>query len=381
MTVISPPSLTSAQRALIQGAVQETLRDQPNGFVGLNGSGVATINGIIPRTGTPSELDELVLAAGEIATTSDLELRIGDGVTSGGKSPRGVIISDAAILVCPTGNYTANAEALVAAYEEAQSFTPGGFPLGPANRVTVLVAPGLYDLETVAPWNIDAPYIDIVGLSPIGVRLIRATYSVPQIVITASDVVLNNLYLVPGFSFFPFITISPAVTAGLFEDLTFLGVGPALSPSATGDYSGLTFRGTRSTNVFMGGLDGANASSTVMFDDCTAGNNSFFGGATAGGAGTFSGTIRNSRLTGTSTNLKVAGVLDGVRTKAPITRLVAGARFLNCVFDTSSDALQNGSSAVAVKANGCVSAGNLLGTSVTNTWSATNLQSAGTGLC
>lgn len=40
---------------------------------------------LIPRRGTAAEIDEIVLDAGELATTSDTdELRLGDGATAGG---------------------------------------------------------------------------------------------------------------------------------------------------------------------------------------------------------------------------------------------------------------------------------------------------------
>lgn len=55
------------------------------GLVKVDGSGNIVTAGIIPRTGTAAAINAIVLADGEIATTTDTdEVRKGDGVTAGG---------------------------------------------------------------------------------------------------------------------------------------------------------------------------------------------------------------------------------------------------------------------------------------------------------
>jgi hypothetical protein len=159
-------------------------------------------------------------------------------------------------------------------------------------------------------------------------------------------------------------------------------VQPTVAVTAA-SYNQITFRKITSSTSLCGGIDGAVGQANVLFEDCIGNALSYFGGATAAGAGQFSGTIRRCLQNGSTWNLNLNGVLDGVRSKGPVTRLGSSARVWNSIFSNASGsaaALQNNSSAVTIKAAGNICSASLLGTNVTNGITAHNTESAGTNL-
>ena len=69
----------------LTGYEKQSNKDQPSGYAGLDASGNLLATSIIPRAGTATGIDVIVLDNGEIATTTDThKIRIGDGSRAGG---------------------------------------------------------------------------------------------------------------------------------------------------------------------------------------------------------------------------------------------------------------------------------------------------------
>jgi hypothetical protein len=69
----------------LSGYEKQSNKDQPSGYAGLDASGNLLATSIIPRAGTATGINAIVLDNGEIATTSDThKIRIGDGSRAGG---------------------------------------------------------------------------------------------------------------------------------------------------------------------------------------------------------------------------------------------------------------------------------------------------------
>lgn len=114
------------------------------------------------RQGTTAQLDEIVLADGELAIERDgygdpVGLRAGDGVASGGARVLGgsLIDTDSTIYAAPGDN-------LAEKYALAKALTPGGNALSRTNRATLVILPGTYTLS--ANLVFDANYVDVKGL-------------------------------------------------------------------------------------------------------------------------------------------------------------------------------------------------------------------------
>lgn len=67
-------------------------------------------------------------------------------------------------LLLANGTPSQNANSLREAYNEAKTITPNNQPLSDLNRFTIVIGPGLYDMET-SKFVVDTPYIDIISLT------------------------------------------------------------------------------------------------------------------------------------------------------------------------------------------------------------------------
>jgi hypothetical protein len=73
--------------AQLTGYEQIARKNQPTGYVGLDASGNLSSCVLIPRQDTEANLNTIVLASGEFASTTDTKkLRLGDGITTGGNN-------------------------------------------------------------------------------------------------------------------------------------------------------------------------------------------------------------------------------------------------------------------------------------------------------
>lgn len=390
MAQFIPAPLSAARKAKIDGAEQVANKNQPGGYLGIDSDGRAQTNGISVRYGTKAEIEVIVLAAGEIAVVTDAvppEIRFGDGETPGGTRVSDTIASENTIYLNAGETAADNFARLKAAYADAKAIDPFDATRTSLNPMWLVLGPGSYLIDET--WAIDGDYVNPVALIPGSVNFVTSGSNLTAMAITAEQLVMSGINVTGVIA-----NANPLVTIGVgssdvsrFENIRIITNGlNGISPAAAGDYDNIEFRRVIAPSFFgfragiMSGVDGANAGTGVLFDDCEGGSKSFFGGNTAAGAGTFSGTLRRSRMYGTTWNLKLAGVLLDVLSKAPVTRLVSGARVIRSIFDTASDALQN-DAAVSIKADGNLAGGDLLGTDVSNSWaSSTNLENAGTDL-
>jgi len=182
-------NLDPATVATINGTIQESQRDQPLGFAGLDTQ--SAINALVKvRYMTHSDLNLIVPAAGELVVTSDTkELRYGDGISNGGFSAS--LSSESCIYVSPTGGTALESgAAVVAAFQVAKSMNPYGQPKSATNRVTVLLGIGEYDFNNL--FTFDVPFVDLVGISQQGVRCYVGN-SLFRINDTATDIRCRNI--------------------------------------------------------------------------------------------------------------------------------------------------------------------------------------------
>ena len=204
-----------------------------------------------------------------------------------------------AVIVETTDDPQTNGENLLASYMEAKTITPNGEALSATNRVTVIIPPGNYDLQST-PLTLDTQFIDIVGLT--SDRKKQYIYGEPPaensgvIVQTANDVRLLNfkveiMTIGAGFTassssaYFPNTNLINAYVENVeFVGGTIIEATPCLSMRRQVEYSGTFYHCLGGDGAFGGG---GTASGT--FTNCTGGDETF------GESGTASGTFTNCK--------------------------------------------------------------------------------------
>lgn len=231
------------------------------------------------------------------------------------------LVGSAHVTATATGTPAENGAALLAAYAKAKTLTPNGQPRSATNRVTVLVAPGQYDLGA-GQLTMDAEFIDVAGISTLreNQNIFGWTSGAGTGVLrqTANDVRIENLlidcrnttapapissvdfdFLVPA-AYFPddgttntvvrnvafqannyntFSMRMQTVYNGHYEDCV---AGKDAFGGSWGTASGTFVRCTAGNYAFGGHWGIANGT----FEDCTGGDSSF-GGMRGWASGTF----------------------------------------------------------------------------------------------
>ena len=353
-------TLTNAQLILLSGAEQTENKDQPDGYAGIDADG-NILAAIIPRRETAADLALIVLADGELATTSDTnELRVGDGATNGGIviSGGGAGDSLSEIVVYPTGTASENATALVAAYAEAKALTPNGAALSSTNRAKLYVRSGVYDLTAATlALNLDTSFVDVIGDGTGRTRIITNA-SGYQVTIDQDDIQLKRMtirYAQTGSTSLGAIKINAGAggsysatnTSLLIEDVDIeCAVGTNTSTLFNTSITALggIYRRVRcvgASNLFSAFAQAIAVSAT--FEDCeitgtqsTALTGGAFGGTTEGtgpnAPNVFTGVLRRCRVAGTRIGILNRGTVENcvitcTRNSQPAIHAGTGGKF------------------------------------------------------
>ncbi len=344
MESLAVSGITTAQRALLNGAQQTDEKDQPGGYAGLNEDGNID-QPILVRYETAAVLAGIVLAEGELAVASDThEMRCGDDATNGGFSVGGggggSTISR--VFLSPTGTAAENGTALVAAYAQAKALTPNGAAISATNPAYLVLGEGVFSLkEALLDLNLDTPYVHVIGAGTGRTRIV--TDRSYQITIDQDNIHLRN------FTIYNYQTGSGNYGAIIFN----AGAGGSFSATNTGlviedvdienttnnNYTtafnaavtafGGVYRRVRVTvgcNLFSAFNTASPTSSIALtisatFEQCeiagtqsTALTGGAFGGTTEGGANTapnvFTGIIRRCIVAGTRIGILNRGLVE-----------------------------------------------------------------------
>ncbi len=259
--------------------VEQLVNKNANGgYLGLDATGIAEVDGLIPRTGTYPELKGVAPEDGEIGTTNDLP-RIyapaGDGVWW----PLS-FNSTALLYITPDEDQIANGIRLADAYTRIQSFTPNGAALSATNRATLLLAGGRFELGA----RLDlVNFCDIIGIRTTdiicGADTVNKDFNYQSL---ATDVNLGGLRFSVKGTHIPMLNITGAATI-LFNhvDLQFITALSTDKAMIIGT-GGTTFAGN-CTNVITNGtqLYGDDAAFPIIFTgefrNCIGGDFSFGG--------------------------------------------------------------------------------------------------------
>lgn len=260
--------------------------------------------GIIPRDGISkiqfrrglqAELDGITLASGEPGWTTDTKrLYVGDGSNnnwiSAGMNGKNMLMVNA------SGTPTENGTALLAAYAEAKASTPNGNALSATNQMTIVLAPGIYDLGT-GSLVIDTEWVHLTGAtgnpedciitSAINTDELATVMVVPpgeEVNYTSDSLIISNLtvqitatgltgpYAATAFSQTAGQTGGPYQFSGcIFRNLIFRDAGSGNNFSmGRGVYLSGNFYNCKAGNYAFGsqGFHG-------YAEDCIAGNYSF----------------------------------------------------------------------------------------------------------
>lgn len=272
-------TLTAAQ---INDAEQQSNKNQPNGYAGLDENG-DLVGPIIPQTVTNE-----VLEANQIAFRGGAFVK-GDGTTEGGIWLALPMRADSFVVVERGATDVASGTNLLAAYTAAKSLTPGGNALSATNRAVVFIPPGRYDLNG-GFLTLDTQYVDVVGLSTDRTATVITSaftdITKGTIIQTANDVHASNLTVeksndTDGSAYYP----SNDLDLTVWHDVEFSASDNAAYSMRTEiEYSG-TFIDCESGSLGFG----SSGTASGTFIDCEAGADSF------GTYGTASGTFIRCR--------------------------------------------------------------------------------------
>lgn len=338
-------SLDPAHQAVVAGAVQESTRNQPNGFAGLDAQ--STINALVKvRFLTAAEANAIVPAAGELIVTSDTkELRFGDGVSYGGYSAS-LSGTSCLYISCIGGTAVENGNAVITAIAVAKLMTPYGNPLSATNRITILLGLGDYNLSDQL--ILDFPFIDIVGISQKGCR-VNTGGSVFRINPTCTDFSIRNITFFKSGAWHGWQWTLPAdgtVTINM-ENVTFEGISTDTVFSSL-NRSGGTFDTvvgnctnvrTNCIRLFTSNSAFAGHTWAVNMTDCSAGQ--IVGNTGAANKPIITGTWRRCTLTPSAlTNhhfeIGPTGVIQNCDWLYPMNYLQTGARIMYTRFKLSN---------------------------------------------
>lgn len=216
---------------------------------------------------------------------------------------------------------------LLAAYATAQTMSPSE-----TNRITVIVAPGNYNLNPTNILNLNTPYIDVVSL-------------------TGNTDVILNAAATGGYNSSVYVSANNVYVKGINTLNKMFYVASNLSNTTIenciggeysfGSHSPNSFGPFNITNTFINCVGGDNSFGEYFEDvvagtyiNCTAGNNSFAGNAT----GVFKDCTSGNYSFGTNTSIGAAGTFtnckSGFNSFGSFT--TANGTFTNCVAGFSS---------------------------------------------
>lgn len=184
---------------------------------------------------------------------------------------------------------TDNGLALIAAYNDAKTLTPGGEEKSTTNRVCILLLPAIYDLGTTS-LDLDSDYIDIVGFGS-GVLITSGVDDVNSGTITqsANDVKLINLNI-SNYAEITLNTDDSDPSAYFPENDTFVYAEKVAFSSTENAWSmriGITYPGTFvDCSAGTRSFGGSGGVASGLFVRCSGGDHSF-----AGNGGNATGTF------------------------------------------------------------------------------------------
>ncbi|MCK9210348.1 MAG: hypothetical protein M0P61_05860 [Ignavibacteriaceae bacterium] len=288
--------------------------------IGVTDNEVATLKNCTSEIQSQINSKASASSISNIDNTSDANKPVSTAQATaiGAKIPK---VAAQTLYVAGIGTVAENYAELAAAYALAKTMTPYGNALATGNRVTIVIAPGLYNDGSTL--NVDTQFIDLVSLTG------KADIILSGINVTANDVYLKGIST--GTATF---TIATALNMLKCENCIGLGIlsfrsginfGGTVSGTFIncigGDYS---FGGSYTypfvvSGTFInciGGINGFGGQGTVSgtFTNCIGGDNSF-----GNDAGTLIGKLYWCRLTsGTFQTVSGAGqtrmCLDGTNT-------------------------------------------------------------------
>lgn len=335
-----PPNefaIADAEYALIHNSIQEAQRNAPGGFAGLDN--LSTVNATVRvQYIDAATADGLIPRSGELLVTSDTkELRYGDSFKQGGF--RAGINSKSTIYIGGDDTALNNGIALYNAYNTARTANPNGAAKSATNRMTILLGPGVYDLNGTLVF--DTPFVDIVGLDMVGCRVRLGAFTIWE---PNTDWSWRNL------TFYKSST-SHQITWRLndtpiniyWENLRFEGIASdtiITTWSRTGAVTTSSISGTlRNVKTACGQLLNATnsvASHTINlnFEDCEAGNR-FMAPSSTVNRFIYTGIMRNCNWTNTILcNFDMTSTARFIRSTfgMPLNYCVTGARIEYCRF-------------------------------------------------
>jgi hypothetical protein len=288
--------------------------------------------------GTPINLrSALVNETDPSYTIEDLAAAIGGG---------GGLEGDSFLYVeANSGSELSNGAVLLSVVQQATFLEPYGSPLSATNRVTVLVPPGTYNLNT-SPLTLTTPFVDVVSLTGKRDVIIKTSP------FTLSAVIIGNNVKVVGIKTDKKITIESNANVeiencqagfdsfgaeggglfGTFKNCEALGrsfgYGNNTNIQATfidcksgsqsfGKGENIFIQNATFTNCISGGQSFGNGSNvsieaTAKFNNCTAGTGSFGYGVAAYVVGTFNNCIAGAASFGAGPNSGASVTCDGI---------------------------------------------------------------------
>lgn len=100
--------------------------------------------------------------------------------------------STSVVSVESAGTPAFNGAALLAAYAQAKTLAPNGAALSAANRATVVIEPGVYDLDGQT-LSLDTQFVDIIGSDPF--HTIIQTLDATTVAQTANDAAIERVLI------------------------------------------------------------------------------------------------------------------------------------------------------------------------------------------
>jgi hypothetical protein len=229
--------------------------------------------------------------------------------------------TNAFCIVGGSGSAVTNAANLLAAYTAAKTKTPNGAALNTANRYTILLLPGVYDLGTNT-LTLDTQFIDIVGVSPntgaityadrvdLGDTLIKGSGSVVKLTSGPGDIRVANIAIfTSGLGSFSYAFDSSVNIPGPFK----------------------------MQNVLVDGTGGGNDAPMVVgvtwggvFIDVRCWHPRAFGAAFSSGGDISSGTFIRCKALATSFGMTASGTFIDCECDAGMGKTTANGTYIRC---------------------------------------------------
>ena len=205
-----------------------------------------------------------------------------------------------------SGSELSNGSVLLSVVQQAINTEPYGSPLSATNRITVLVPPGTYDLNT-SPLTLTTPFVDVVSLTGKRDVIIKTSP------FTLSAVIVGNNVKVVGIKTDKKITIESNANVEVENCQAGFDSFGAEGGSLFG-----TFKNCEALGRSFGW--GNNSVISATFIDCKSGTQSFGKGENIFINGTFTNCTSGSQSFGNGSNVNID----------------AAARFNNCTAGTGS---------------------------------------------